>query len=507
MRLSPANGATRPTAPPEPPLTSRSRPPCAARPKSFPPSRRFRYGILPRPREGPSYRRQHRRLHPMTNPRSIANVTRPDPLRRIANLYRAACDKVLSAPRFFLRPPTISVVIPTKDAGQGFRDLLAMLRSQERFSSPEIVVVDSGSKDNTIGIAREFDAKVIEIPAAEFSHSHARNLGARHASGDYLLFTVQDALPPSRAWLRRMFMPLLRHGVVAVSCAEDPRPDADLFYRAISWYHTKFMDVERHDRLMNHPAGEDPQTLRKNAQLSDTACLIPKAVFSKYQYRGDYAEDLDLGLRLLRDGYQLAFLGSTRIVHSHNRPAYYHLRRGYVDNVALLRILPGYPATFIEPETLLRDVIFTWACVNSAERQLQVSALPCRPAELSRVVSEALRAARVQTCPSVIDEQHHAYLDGRTQSFLKDVSDEIGVVTEHQSILIDAVESFVGLMCEYMSGIYRMIDHRLVEEFWAALYKGWALQCGAHLGACFALGDGEAKAKLTRINGELTCGI
>ena len=446
------------------------------------------------------------------NLKSIAHVSKPDRLRRLVDLYRTARHRVLSAPRFFLQPATISVVIPTKDAGQGFRDLLAMLSNQAGFRSPEIVVVDSGSKDNTIGIAREFDAKVIEIPAAEFSHSHARNLGARHASGDYLLFTVQDALPPSRAWLRQMFMPLLRHGVVAVSCAEDPRPDADLFYRAISWYHTKFMDAERQDRIMSRPAGEDPHTLRKNAQLSDTACLIPKAVFSKYRYRGDYAEDLDLGLRLLRDGHQLAFLGSTRIVHSHNRPAYYHLRRGYVDNLALLRILPGYPVTFIEPEPLVRDVIFTCDCVNSiVEEELGEVSLPCRPTELSRIVSQALRAACTRRCPSVMDQQHHGYLDDRTMAFLKGLSEDgcviRGETRTHDSVLIHAIESFAEVILDYMSYAYRMIEPGVLEDVRAALYKGWALQCGVHLAACFFLGGEGAKAKLQRINGELSRGI
>lgn len=93
-----------------------------------------------------------------------------------------------------------------------------------------------------------------------FSHSFARNLGAEEATGDYLLFTVQDALPPSSTWLYELFQVIKDQNVVAVSCAETPREDADLFYRQISWNNYNFLglmtEIEffhyRKDLIMNH---------------------------------------------------------------------------------------------------------------------------------------------------------------------------------------------------------------------------------------------------------------
>jgi GT2 family glycosyltransferase len=149
-----------------------------------------------------------------------------------------------------------------------------------------------------------------------------------------------------------LFSVIKRNDVVAVSCAEFPWESADLFYRAISWNHYRFLEVDREDRIMRYAGSEDHLTLRKNGQLSDLACLISKEVFTKYKYKTDYGEDLDLGLRLIKDGYQIAFLGSTRIIHSHNRPAYYYLKRGYVENVFLPRIFLDYPTV----ETVLSEL-------------------------------------------------------------------------------------------------------------------------------------------------------
>ncbi len=100
---------------------------------------------------------------------------------------------------------TVSVVIPTKNGGEDFRRALATIANQKGFRKVEIIVVDSGSTDKTVEVAEQFGAKIIKILPEEFSHSYARNLGASYASGEYLLFTVQDALPPSDSWLYELF--------------------------------------------------------------------------------------------------------------------------------------------------------------------------------------------------------------------------------------------------------------------------------------------------------------
>ncbi|MEM3486339.1 MAG: glycosyltransferase, partial [Candidatus Methanomethyliaceae archaeon] len=141
---------------------------------------------------------------------------------------------------------TVSVVIPTKNAGPEFEFLLRGLREQKGLNDLEVIVVDSGSKDETLAIAKSYGAKVIEIPPEDFSHSHSRNIGAENASGKYLFFTVQDALLPSSTFLFNLLQVKRSNPIVAVSCAEFPREDSDLFYDMLSWNHYRFLDVLDH---------------------------------------------------------------------------------------------------------------------------------------------------------------------------------------------------------------------------------------------------------------------
>jgi GT2 family glycosyltransferase len=69
----------------------------------------------------------------------------------------------------------------------------------------EIVVVDTGSKDRTIEIARSFGAKVFEFPWVD-DFAAARNEALRHATGDYAFWLDADDVvePDQRERLRKL---------------------------------------------------------------------------------------------------------------------------------------------------------------------------------------------------------------------------------------------------------------------------------------------------------------
>lgn len=238
----------------------------------------------------------------------------------------------------------VSIVIPTLNAGPEFQLLLRKLRLQKAVREVEIVVVDSGSTDNTVLWARQADCKVVCILPTEFSHSYARNRGADEASGDYLLFMVQDAYPIGDNWLHGMLRYLWDHvdqKVVAASCAEYSRSDSDMMYDAMVNTHYRFLGCLAYDRIGEYQ-GDDHMALRSQGQLSDVSCLIARERFMQYHYRGDYAEDLDLGIRLIKDGYRVAMLASVKVIHSHNRPAYYYLKRTFVDVIFLVGLFDDF---------------------------------------------------------------------------------------------------------------------------------------------------------------------
>jgi glycosyltransferase involved in cell wall biosynthesis len=68
-----------------------------------------------------------------------------------------------------------SVVIPVKDGERYLEELLAALT---RENPDEVLVIDSGSRDRSVQIARAAGADVLSIEPHEFGHGRTRNLGA-----------------------------------------------------------------------------------------------------------------------------------------------------------------------------------------------------------------------------------------------------------------------------------------------------------------------------------------
>lgn len=87
----------------------------------------------------------------------------------------------------------VSIIIPTLNESsclQRTLDSLALLNPPAK----EILIVDGGSQDNTIAIARK--AGIPAIISSQAGRSQQMNLGAKVAKGDFLCFVHADTIVP-----------------------------------------------------------------------------------------------------------------------------------------------------------------------------------------------------------------------------------------------------------------------------------------------------------------------
>jgi glycosyltransferase involved in cell wall biosynthesis len=97
-------------------------------------------------------------------------------------------------------PVEISIIVPFRNVGRHFRQMLESLVDQDVSLPAEIVVVDNGSSDGSRAIAERVHGRLpIRIVEAHerANASYARNVGVRAARGDRLLFVdADDAVAP-----------------------------------------------------------------------------------------------------------------------------------------------------------------------------------------------------------------------------------------------------------------------------------------------------------------------
>lgn len=85
--------------------------------------------------------------------------------------------------------PKYSIIIPVYNVEKYIKKCLDSVFNQS-YKDYEVIVVNDGTKDNSMDIVKDYDVKVIN--QANQGLSAARNNGVKHAKGEYILFIDSD---------------------------------------------------------------------------------------------------------------------------------------------------------------------------------------------------------------------------------------------------------------------------------------------------------------------------
>jgi GT2 family glycosyltransferase len=199
--------------------------------------------------------------------------------------------------------PEVSVVIPAHNAAAVLPDCLESVLASEGVTF-EIILVDDASTDETEQIARDFSCRIISVESNIMS-ANCRNLGARHARGEIVVFFDADELMQPNT-LRTFVDALNEHpGVDAVVGSLAPDTPMPGFF-------SKLKNFQHH---YTHQTAE-----REGATLDSGRMAIGRAVFIELggfepAFSGASIEDIALGYRMRRHGHRIRFEPSIQVTH------------------------------------------------------------------------------------------------------------------------------------------------------------------------------------------------
>jgi glycosyltransferase involved in cell wall biosynthesis len=217
---------------------------------------------------------------------------------------------------------TVSVIIPARNEGRTIARLVQAIQQQAPAGwGVEVVLVDDGSTDDTVAVARGAGARVLELGsrAGGGNPAVARNRGALAATGDPLVFLDADCLP-APGWLARI---LAGHaaGAAVVGGSLDLPSGLTAMARCdyyCGWYHV-------HSR---RPAGEVPNHPPGNLSVR-RADFERTRGFSEQQPIAYAHEELVWQAEVRRNGGTILFDPAAIVLH-YNRPGFRNLlRRNY----------------------------------------------------------------------------------------------------------------------------------------------------------------------------------
>lgn len=238
----------------------------------------------------------------------------------------------------------VSIVIPTKNAGELLKKVLEMVFSQETTYEYEVICVDSGSTDCTLDIIRSFPCRLYTIPAECFGHGKTRNYGAFKGTGTYIVFLTQDALPASKCWLQNFIDAMeLDKDVAGGFGIHFTYPECNIFdARDIKKHFENFGDKTVIYELNNDNKKRyqtDDAYMHKMIFFSDNNSCVRRDVFEHYPYPDvDFAEDQMWAKEILERGYKKLYCPNAPVYHSHNYKLSTYLKRYYDEYKGLYQL-------------------------------------------------------------------------------------------------------------------------------------------------------------------------
>ncbi|MFC5531032.1 glycosyltransferase family 2 protein [Cohnella yongneupensis] len=237
----------------------------------------------------------------------------------------------------------VSIVIPTFNGGSIFEHSVGMLLKQDFARPIEIVVIDSGSTDNTVEIAKSAGAIVHTISNKDFHHSRTRNQAVAMTSYENVVLLVQDAIPVDEKWLGRLVSALEDNDVVAAYGQQIPHHDADLYARFEVDYHSKYLGdapiVQEIGSIKEFEMLPFDEGLRR-IRFDNVCAIYKKKVLLETPFPDvPFGEDMAWAFEVIKQGHVIMYDPRVKVHHSHNRSPNYRFRRAIIDNVVCAEVM------------------------------------------------------------------------------------------------------------------------------------------------------------------------
>lgn len=240
-----------------------------------------------------------------------------------------------------------TVTILTFNGEDYLRRILEALREQEIDGEFDVLIIDSGSTDGTLGIIADFpEVRLHHIDKADFGHGKTRNLAARLSRGEFTAYLTHDAVPMGSQWLSHLLAPMRAvEQIAGVYGLQVPRPHCVplIKYEMQGVFGAAGVG---HAVTVNAAEWTPPGLESRAAFYSDVNSAARTSVLlGDVPYRDvPYAEDQYFGADVLASGRWKAFAPLAAVEHSNDLTLAEYRKRIVDEGLALRRLGLPVPA-------------------------------------------------------------------------------------------------------------------------------------------------------------------
>ena len=198
----------------------------------------------------------------------------------------------------------------------------------------ETILVDSGSTDRTVEIARGHGARIEHISRDRFSFGRSLNVGCQAARGEVLVFISGHCVPCDPGWLASLMAPIAR-GTVTMA-----------YGRQVGGEETQLSEHQIFAKL--YP---EVSAIPQEGFFSNNAnAAVTREAWQRHRFDEELLglEDMHLAKQLVAEGLAIGYVASAAVYHYHHE-SWAQVRRRYErEAIALQRIRPEWHLTFLD---------------------------------------------------------------------------------------------------------------------------------------------------------------
>jgi rhamnosyltransferase len=241
----------------------------------------------------------------------------------------------------------ISIIIRTLNEEKYLEDLLISIKNQnlgsnEFDSEVEIVLIDSGSTDKTINIAKKFNCLIHYIERQQFSFGRSLNIGCKISTGDIFVFVSGHCVPIGDNWLRNLCLPLVDRKIQYA------------YGKQIGGRDTRFSESRIFQKYFKNQS-EIPQ---KGFFCNNANSAILASTWARYPFNEDLTglEDMEMAKRISSENGLIGYVADAIVAHHHHENWSQIRKRFERESLALQSIKPEIHLTKID---LIRYIIYS----------------------------------------------------------------------------------------------------------------------------------------------------
>jgi len=210
---------------------------------------------------------------------------------------------------------TVSIIIRTFNEEKWIGTCIDKIKNQTFEGNIELFVVDSGSIDKTIEIARKKGAKIIKLDKKNFSYGRSLNKGIEKANGKYLVFISAHCIPKDDRWLDSLVSSYEKN-IAAVYGPQFPHPEAPAYHRRRAKLFLGNKKIIEKD---------------ENTHYSNSNGSVRKDIWNKERFDEKlfFSEDKKWALNVLKKGFFIVYEPKASVYHYHNFNVMSWFRRNY----------------------------------------------------------------------------------------------------------------------------------------------------------------------------------